>query len=101
MRNFVLVNDRILALLVVFYAFFLRIAQQHMKQNSNSVPKFGLRPPEAAFALGSAKILEECIAAGWLRPVIQRHKLTIFDAGDVARCWARLVGGEDPSLKNR
>jgi hypothetical protein len=74
--------------------------KHHMKQTFHSVPKFGLRPGEAAFALGSPKILEECIAAGWLKPVIQRHKLTIFDAGDVARCWARLVGGEEPVVKN-
>jgi hypothetical protein len=54
-----------------------------MKQNFHSVPNYGMRPGEAAFALGSPKILEECIAAG-----------------DVVRCWARLVGGEEPVVKN-
>ena len=67
-----------------------------MKQNFNHLPKFGLRPDEAAFALGSSKILEECVEGGWLKPIIQRHKLTLFDAGDVARCWARILAGEVP-----
>lgn len=67
-----------------------------MKQKFHT-PKFGLRPDEAAFALGSEQILIECVEADWIRPVVQRHRLTLYDAGDVARCWARLVSGEVPS----
>jgi hypothetical protein len=67
-----------------------------MKPKPQSLPKFGLRPGEAAFALGSAKILEECVAGGWITAVIQRHKLVLYDAGDVARCWARILAGEVP-----
>ena len=70
-----------------------------MKLIPHSLPKFGLRPGEAAFALGSPKILEECVEGGWLKPIIQRHKLTLFDAGDVARCWARILAGEVPSAR--
>ncbi len=62
----------------------------------NTFPKFGLRPDEAAYALGSEKLLQECIVANWIKPVIQRHKLTLFDHGDVAKCWTRILSGERP-----
>ena len=35
-------------------------------------------------------------AAGWIAPVVRRHKITLFDAGDVAKCWARILNGEVP-----
>lgn len=59
--------------------------------------KYGFRPKEAAFALGSEKLLEECVEAGWLKPIIQRHKLTLYDRGHIASCWARILGGETPT----
>ena len=58
--------------------------------------KYGFRPQEAAFALGSEKLLEECVEAGWLKPIIQRHKLTLYDRGHIASCWARILAGEMP-----
>ena len=56
-----------------------------------------MRPHEAAFALGSEKLFMEVVAAGWILPVVQRHKLTLYDAGDVAKVWARILRGENPS----
>lgn len=55
-----------------------------------------MRPEEVDYALGSRKLKEEMIHAGWLTPVIQRHKLTIFDSAEVARAWARVLAGETP-----
>jgi hypothetical protein len=62
-----------------------------------SINKLGYRPDEAAFALGSAKLLEACVKAGWLQPVIKRHKLTLYADRDIARCWMRILGGETPT----
>jgi hypothetical protein len=63
--------------------------------------KYGYRPPEAAYALGSEQLLVECIEAGWIKPVVARHKLTLYDRADIARCWARLLNGEvPPRIKN-
>jgi len=59
--------------------------------------KYGLRPNEAAFALGSEKLLKECVAAGWIKPIVKRHKLTLYDRADIASCWARILGGEVPT----
>ena len=62
-----------------------------------TIQKFGYRPDEAAFALGSEKLLQECVGAGWLRPTVKRHKLTLYAVSDITRCWARILGGEVPA----
>ena len=59
--------------------------------------KYGFRPPEAAYALGSEKLLAECVAAGWIKPTIKRHKLTLYDRADIASCWARILAGQAPT----
>jgi hypothetical protein len=61
-----------------------------------TIEKFGYRPDEAAFALGSSLLLQECVEAKWLRPIVKRHKLTLYAQSDIARCWARILGGEVP-----
>lgn len=66
-----------------------------MKQNI-PLTKYGFRPDEAAIVLGAAALLNAAVAAGWLRPVIQRHKLTLYDGADLARVWKRLTDGESP-----
>ena len=58
-----------------------------------------MRPPEVAEALGSRVLFEEAERAGFIRPVVNRHKLKIYDAADVARCWARIIAGELPDPK--
>jgi len=62
-----------------------------------TAPKYGLRPSEVTSAFGSEQLFNEMRAAGWIAPVIQRHKLTLYDAGDVAKCWARVMNGERPT----
>jgi hypothetical protein len=32
-------------------------------------------------------LLLEFERAGWLKPRIHRHKLKLYDKGDLARCW--------------
>jgi hypothetical protein len=61
-----------------------------------SINKLGYRPDEAAYAIGSEKLLQECVDAGWLKAIVKRHKLTLYAASDIARCWARILGGELP-----
>jgi hypothetical protein len=65
---------------------------------SKNIPinKLGYRPDEGAFVLGSEKLFQECVEAGWLRPVVKRHKLTLYAYSDITRCWARIQGGETP-----
>ena len=58
--------------------------------------KLGLRREEAAFLLGSIQLFDELVAAKWLKPVINRHKLQLFDRGDVTKAWVRILNGEEP-----
>ena len=67
-----------------------------MAKRAHRVPKYGMRPPEVAVAFGSRVLYDEVVRAGWLIPVISRHKLTVFNATDVARVWAKIVAGEMP-----
>jgi hypothetical protein len=76
-----------------------------MKIKPSNTIKYAFRPPEAAYALGSEKLLAECVAAGWIKPTVKRHKLTLYDRGDIASCWSRILEGEMPisgqTSKNR
>jgi hypothetical protein len=67
-----------------------------MGKNTLEVVKFALRPDEAAHAYGSGTLLLEFERAGWLKPRIHRHKLKLYDKGDLARCWLRVLNGEQP-----
>lgn len=58
--------------------------------------QLGLRPTEAAAAVGSKPLLQQMLAANWIKPVIQKHKLTLYDRNDIAHCWERLKNGETP-----
>src|SRR5581483_9553957 len=58
--------------------------------------KLGFRPDEVVFMLGSSQLFAEMVAAKWLVPVVNRHKLQVYDRGDLARAWARIRNGEQP-----
>ena len=58
--------------------------------------KLGYKPEEAAFVLGSSQLLAEMVAAKWVTPVVHRHKLVLFDRGDLSKAWARVLNGEQP-----
>ena len=63
---------------------------------TSNLKKLALRPDDVDFMLGSRTLREEMLAAGWLKPVVQRHKLTLFDAAEVSKAWARILNGETP-----
>ena len=58
--------------------------------------KLGLRPSDAAELIGSETLFEEMRKAGWIKPTVERHKLTLYDYGAVVKCWVRVLGGELP-----
>jgi hypothetical protein len=63
--------------------------------------KLGLRPEEGIFIIGSRQLWDEMVAAGWLRPVVNRHKLQLYDRGDLSRAWSRILAGEQPPRRQR
>lgn len=58
--------------------------------------KLGLRPDEAAEVIGSEQLFREMVSAGWLKPAVRRHKITLYDRGHVSAAWARILSGEVP-----
>jgi hypothetical protein len=63
--------------------------------------KFGFRREEAAAVVGSVQLFDDMVRAKWLRPVVYRHKLVIFDRGDIQRAWSRILAGEIPPARTR
>lgn len=62
--------------------------------------KLGLRPEEVAFVIGSRQLFDEMVAAKWIVPRVNRHKLQLYDRGDISRAWARILSGEEPPRLN-
>ncbi len=46
--------------------------------------------------LGRACLAIECVEAGWIKPVVSRHKCTLYAVSDVRRAAARIKAGELP-----
>jgi len=69
--------------------------------NNISALKLGYRREEAAEAVGSRQLLDDMQRANWLKPVINRHKLVIFDRGDLMRAWGRILAGDQPPARVR
>jgi len=63
--------------------------------------KLGFRRDEAAAAVGSVQLLDDMQRANWITPVVNRHKLVLFDRGDIQRAWARILAGEIPPQRQR
>lgn len=58
--------------------------------------KLGYRPADVQALFGSIQVYRDAVEAGWLKPVIQRKRLTVFDRADVLRVWERIRRGEYP-----
>jgi hypothetical protein len=63
--------------------------------------KLGYRPEEAAEVIGSKVLFEDCVAAGWIKPKVQRHKLTLYDFSEIAALWERICKGDQPQSAPR
>ena len=62
----------------------------------NSVIKLGYRPADVVQAFGSKALYHACLKAGWLTPIIRKHKLTLFAQEDVLAFYKRIAAGEMP-----
>ncbi len=55
-----------------------------------------VRPEQAALLLGTGEVVADFVGAGWLRPIICQHRLTLYGYRDLDHCVARLETGERP-----
>ncbi|MCB1232238.1 MAG: hypothetical protein KDN19_18450 [Verrucomicrobiae bacterium] len=60
------------------------------------LPRLGIRRRDVIATFGSRSLYEDCVRAGWLRPLVRRGRLTLFDASDVEKVWMRIKKGEVP-----
>lgn len=63
--------------------------------------KLGFREDEAAQVLRSRQLVSDMQNAGWIKPIIHRHKLKIFDRAGLLRAWNRILAGEHPPHRKR
>jgi hypothetical protein len=63
---------------------------------SQNIVKLGYRPGDVIAALGSKKLYLDCLSAGWLKPIVDQHKLRLFRQEDVLECYKRIAAGEMP-----
>ena len=64
--------------------------------NKPLIKPLGMREPAVIEQVGSTALYRAMRADRWLVPVVNRHRLVLFDSGDVAKAWARIVSGELP-----
>ena len=58
-----------------------------------------LRPADAAAYVGCEGMLKHFVESGWLKPVVQRKRLTLYRRADLDACCARLDAGEFPEVE--
>jgi len=59
----------------------------------------GLTTEDAGKMVASPQLFEHMIMAGWIKPVVNRHRLRLWDVEDVKTCWARIRLGNYPEIK--
>jgi len=64
-------------------------------QNVKLPPQL-VRAHQAALILGSGQVLVDFVAAGWLQPVLSKHKLIVYSYRELEHCVTRLQNGELP-----
>lgn len=58
-----------------------------------------LRPEDAAAYVGGEGMLKRFVEARWLKPVVQRKRLTLYRRADLDACCTRLDAGEFPEAE--
>ncbi len=58
-------------------------------------PRF-LRAEDAGRYIGCPGLLIRCEKAGWIKPVVREHRMTVFSRRNLDECCDRLERGEFP-----
>lgn len=58
--------------------------------DNNKEGTLSLQRQQVINLMGSRKLFEDCLKAGWLIPVIRTGRLTLFDRNDVEEVWERI-----------
>ena len=58
-----------------------------------------LRPDDAAHYVGGEGMLKCFVDAAWLKPLVQKKRLTLYRRVDLDACCSRLDAGEFPEVE--
>jgi len=58
-----------------------------------------LRQDDAGRYVGCDGMLKRFAEAGWLKPIVQRKRLTLYRRADLDACCSRLDAGEFPAVE--
>jgi hypothetical protein len=64
---------------------------------SQAAARVLLRRDQAALRVGAAQLFTLMEKFKWIKPVVHKHRMTLFDSRDVERCIERIANGEYPS----
>lgn len=53
---------------------------------------------EASEYVGSPQLFRDMRKAGWVKPFVEKHKMTLFDRSMLEKAYARCVAGEVPEV---
>jgi len=67
-----------------------------MKYSAIKSPPRMMRKEDAGHHVGGPKLLSMMEKAGWIEPVVARHKMTLYDFKQLEECCDRLSRGEFP-----
>lgn len=56
----------------------------------------GVREDEAERLIGIPYLFKKMLRAGWIKPIVHRHKEKLYAMDDVEFCFLRLKNGEHP-----
>jgi hypothetical protein len=63
------------------------------------LPK-ALNAADAAEYIGAPQLFADMRAHGWIKPLCDRHRMTMFDREELDNCYARFYAGEYPGKRS-
>jgi hypothetical protein len=66
-----------------------------------AAPRCLLRRDQATLRVGAAQLFVLMERYKWIKPVLRKHRMTLFDSRDVDHCIERIAFGEYPGADTR
>lgn len=71
-----------------------------MDTHAESISPLGICRRDVVKLYGSESLVKDCVRAKWLKPLVRRGRLTLFDHEEVLAVWNRIKCGELPPHVN-
>lgn len=68
-------------------------------QHSESLQPLALPIRDIVTLYGSKSLVQDCIHAGWLIPIVRRGRVSLFERQQVFQVWERITEGNLPPMR--